>query len=300
MAAPPQVRIPGPVPHPRKSDRVDQEIMAILQRAGRYGAPIWGTLGEVANSQNPLSRAERRAFRLEAWHRLKNLLRLGMIYRVGRKNVSLWKLPRLSVRRRRRCVPGSTLQVDPKPDDRNPSKQFTVNLLSERERSGVPTKIMPKTESAGYQCSPPQSRDRDRPSTQEARAAAQSLTALSRTPKTKLSGFVGDKRIRRGQPVLVNERPGFAYGARRGKVLIFFDAQYSFKPGHSAVVPASDVTIVKNAAAVTLASLKFDRKEKPSTSKQKAARTNGKCPCGVGKVRGRPPNCKIVARPNSY
>jgi hypothetical protein len=91
-----------PPPKPPRFDAVDEEIIGVLRRAGRYGLLVWRLLDDVATVQNPTTREERRSLRLDAWQRLRRLLRQGLVHRFGRKVISLWKLPHLSVRRRRR------------------------------------------------------------------------------------------------------------------------------------------------------------------------------------------------------
>lgn len=117
---------------------LDQRILAILRESGSYGMKVWSLLDQVAASHNPASRAERRSLRLAAWSRLQRLLHVGMAHWFGRKNISLWKLPRMSVRRRRRSASGSTFKESLEPNCQTTTKDLTTRLMNEGQDEPPP------------------------------------------------------------------------------------------------------------------------------------------------------------------
>ena len=110
--APPQVVIPmisviiappstwrPPVPQPQKPpparlDRADLEIVETLRKAGRYGSLVWPLLHEVALTQHPQTRAELRETRLNLWHRLRRLIKAGVVFRFpASRSLTCWSTP---------------------------------------------------------------------------------------------------------------------------------------------------------------------------------------------------------------
>jgi hypothetical protein len=288
LAAQPAQPTPPP---PRKLDPVDREIMAILRRAGRYGLPVWQLLDETAYSQNPSSRAERRALRVAAWSRLRRLLRDGMAHWFGRKNITATKLPRMSVRRRWSFCLGSTIAESPSPREQAQPKEFCTNWIMKGPSQLAPAGSAQETESAKAMTAPgsPQPRHTDEIRQVEVRSAAQSLARLPRGVKRKLSGFAGTTRLWRGRPVLVaGSTPAYALGARRQKVVFCLDPSLALERGRWGVVPGSAVRIRKNESASALGRAKRGRVERKSELKARTSRANGAMPCGPGKRRGRP------------
>jgi hypothetical protein len=271
---------------------VDQHIVAILRQNGRYGLKVWSLLDQGAVSQNPASRDERRSLRLEAWSRLQRLLHVGMAHRFARKNITATKLPRLSVRRRRRPAPGSTFVESPSSTQQAPSKEFSANWLIKGSSQLAPAGSGQLSESAKAIPAPvsPPTQHTDETWQAEVRSAAQSLARLPRGVKRRLSGYVGSVRPRVGQPILVaDDMKAFFGGARRGRAIFCLDATLTLEPGRWGVAPTSSVTILKNQSAVILGQRKKGRAERPSAAKQQAARRNGACPCRPGsRRRGRP------------
>lgn len=282
---------PAPTPPP-KLNPLDEQIVGVLRQSGRYGLRIWDLLDKVAESRNPASRNECRSFRLEAWHRLKRLLRIGAAHRFGRKCVSIAKLPRPSVRRRPSSRPGSTLEPVSSAPQEIPAKKFSANLSAQLVPRTLAEHTVQKTESANLR--PPDSEPEPMQPLEDRRtvlrSAAQTLASLPRgvKPKRKLSGFVQGVRVYRDQPILLADGSrAFALGARRGQLIFFCDIPHLMEPGRWGVVPAATVTLLKNEAAVALGRAKRGRKERTSALKVQTARMNGRCPCRRG-TRGRP------------
>jgi hypothetical protein len=287
----PQIlRPPPPVASkPPRLNPVDEGIIAVLRDAGRYGLKVWALLDEVAASQNPVSRSERRSLRLEAWSRLRHLLRAEVVHRFGRPYVSFCKLPRLSVRRARRSRRGSTFKPNPSPEQQASINSFSVSLSKKVQAPPVPSGFGLKTQSAKTTSAP------RRPDPVDLRTAAESLARLPRGVKGKLSGFVHGVRIRRDQAVLLPDGTlAFALGARRGKLVFFRDIPHVMEPGRWGLVDASTVTLLKNNAAVMLGRRKLGVREIKSEAKARAARLNGLRPCRDGKRRGRPSSQKAA------
>ncbi len=269
---------------------LDQKIMAVLRGSGRYGRKVWSLLDQVAVSQNPASRSERRSLRLAAWSRLRRLLHFGMAHRFARENITAIKMPHLSVMRKGRSRLGSTIAECPSPREQIPTKQFCSKWLMKGPSQPATTGAGQLSESAKAIPAPvsPQSRRMDETRQAEVRAAAQSLAGL-RGVKRRLSGYVGSVRPRVGQPILVGEGvKAFFGGARRGQVLFFLDADHRMERGRWGVVRATSVTILKNESASALGREKRGRVERKSELKARTSRANGRLPCRSGRRRGRP------------
>lgn len=291
-SAPPISSKPGAAPSfPVRLDPLDKQIEALLGQSGRYGLSVWALLDQVAASQNPSSRSERRRLRLAAWQRLSRLIRKGLVHWLDRKSVSLRKLPRLSVKRRRRSRRGSTLTGSLNDNREMFIKQLKTSLLPADNRELTPGDGRSKTESAKVATvvSTQTPVDLEGPQT-DIRSAARALAALRSRPKIegKLSGFVNGVRIRRDQLVrLPDGSVAYALGARRGRVVYFRDFPHVMEPGRWGVLSASDLTVVKNESAAILGAAKRGRREVRSVLKAESARRNGRRPCQRGR-RGRP------------
>ena len=75
------------------------EAVETLRKEGRYGSLVWPLLNKVAEIQPQQTRAELRETRLNLWHRLRRLIKAGVVFRFGRKRVSVFKLPKHTVNR---------------------------------------------------------------------------------------------------------------------------------------------------------------------------------------------------------
>jgi hypothetical protein len=187
---------PMPPPSPLfRMDPVESSILAALQQSGRYGMETWTLLNKIATAQNPTSRSERRAIRLQAWRALESLLHQRQVFRVGRKCVSLTKLPPVSARRRGCLRQGSTFGQEVMAETQKSANHKPQTWLKENlARPATPT-LSPETKSA--------------PSQEEISAAARALATRPPYPKTP-------GRLRRRPARL--PRPG-GYVARRGTSL---------------------------------------------------------------------------------
>src|ERR1700722_15539918 len=287
----PQTVVAQPVSPSPKLDPADQNILALLRQGGRYGLPVWKLLDQAPASHNPSSRSERRSLRLEFWGRLKRLLHVGMAHRFARKDITATKLPRMSVSRRGRTRSGSTIVESPSPAQQTFGKSLVSNLLLEDQAMQASNRLEQNTESAKARTGPgsPQAGHINGPRQANIRFAAESLALLPRGVKRRLSGYVGSVRPRVGQPIrLADGTEAFFGGAKRGQVLFFRDADHHMEQGRWGFVRAIAVTVLKNESAIMLGRLKKGRTEKPSSAKQQAARTNGKCATKPGRKRGRP------------
>jgi hypothetical protein len=225
----------------------------------------------------------------------------GLVFRFARKRVSLVKLPKHSVNRRRRHGGGSTArQIEP--------QNLRIRQISGKSlKSGALPGLAalaghltagPKSESAQGCVKPtikltPAADPAN--SCVSVQAAARALGRLPRKVKRRWSGFVGKDRVWRNLSITSpNGKPAYVYGAVRGKVV-----WSSIKTGPEAnmdddgwalgVVDATEVRIARDPNAVALGKVKLGVKEKPSELKAQTARTNGRRPCHPGRHRGRPP-----------
>ena len=246
----------------------------------------WTLLNKIATAQNPTSRSERRAIRLQAWRALESLLHQRQVFRVGRKCVSLTKLPPVSARRRGCLRQGSTFGQEVMAETQKSANHKPQTWLKENlARPATPT-LSPETKSA--------------PSQEEISAAARALATRPRTRKL-LVGFVGGQRGYRDQEVML---PGgaraYLWAARRGRAVVTLDkgklmGGFGDGPPRWCALPAREIKLQRDPAAILLGGLKSGTHEKPSALKQYTARINGSAPPRPGsRPRGRPPGFSIL------
>jgi hypothetical protein len=290
-----QVHFPPPPPGAPLLDRIDEQIIAALRAHGRYGAGIWELLNPLASAQEHNSRADLRAARLALWDRLRGLLKRGLVFRQGRKRISLVKLPQASARRRRRRRAGITISsmLDQNPAGRD--NQLRI-LCLDKEGALPTTSLAPqKTKTAEAHARTPVI-DRRR---EDIRRAAIALAKMPRGGKGPLTGYLHGRPARRGQPILLpGGRRAFVWGCKRGKVVWSMDPKELLSGVLNAGVawgalPQAQVTLEMNAAAAVLGQGKRGVREAPSALKATSCRANGRCPVRARRKRGRPRHLAI-------
>jgi hypothetical protein len=293
----PQIAIPKPPPTsaPPQHDWIDQRILDLVHES--QPVKLWPVLNRVSEQLSPRSRAEGREVRLRLWQKVRRLIGLGLIFRVGRNSIATVKpttKPASSrVRRRRRTVTESTTAtavstvIPPSPSELAYREvPFDSQLIVESPPTITPVKEAGENKSA---------------STPElVTNAARALAKLPRRPKRIWSGFIGSTRSFCGMPILLSTgEPMFVFGVLRGRVV------YSRESGvltdsidgagiHWGVVPAEHVKIVRNPNAILLGRRKRGTHERPSLLKIAASRRNASMPARRGR-RGRPPRYQVSA-----
>ncbi|MGO8926030.1 MAG: hypothetical protein ACLQU3_03915 [Limisphaerales bacterium] len=285
-----QIHAQPPQPPAAPLDAVDEQIIAALRAHGRYGAGVWELLNPLATDQGHESRADLRAARLALWGRLRGLLKRGLVFRQGRKRISLVKLPQQGVRRRRRSRGGSTVSSGLDRNLASHPKHLSSILLSQEALPPATSPIPHKSQSAE---APPRIPVTDNRRDQIRRAAI-ALAKMPRGKKGPLTGYLRGQRTRRGQPILLPDgRRAFVWGCRRGKVVWSLDPRELLCGVLNVgvewgVLPEAQVTLQKCEAAAVLGGLKKGCQEVYSALKAAAARRNGVKPCHIGRRRGRP------------
>jgi hypothetical protein len=286
----------NPQSHVPRLDPLDREIIKAVRDGGRYGISIWKVLNRVAITQNPTARTELRASRLQLWRKLQRLLKIGLVFRFRRKFVTLAKLPKLAVRRRRSSRAGSTVGQAGIPRGQKTSNQLTVNLSGQITvqqaaaiQSAKPKALDPAcvTEKVLTFATPG-------PQTEAIASAGRALAKMSRARK-HWSGWLGQERGYREQRIILPDGTvGFLYGALRGKVVVTLDrgrllGGLGNGPFRWTVLPVDAVVVYREPAARLLGRLKRGVRERPSALKALAARRNCTMPPRPGsRPRGRP------------
>ena len=273
---------------PVRLEPIDQQIVALLGQSGRYGLAAWTLLDQVAASQNPFSRSERRRLRLAAWQRLSRLVRKGMVHWLNRKSVSLWKMPRMRVKRRRRTVTGSApVQAGSTLREQLPREiSFRTDVVGFQLQSANWPQLPPVSEVGKTQSA--------RPPEMFSAGAARALASLPRRPRRIWSGWIDQQtRSYRNMPIqLPTGEQAYIFGVRRGMCV------YVREPDMCAgdpdqlyktwgVLPARAIKVLKNPHAIVLGQLKAGTRERRYILKAASARRNGAMPVRRG-ARGRP------------
>lgn len=233
----------------------------------------------------------------EAWNSLRRLLRLRMVFRVGRKSVSLQQPPPQPViprRRQRRAKRPPAPTVTPSSASRiasTGSGTVTRTPCNPVQIVESNVSVCKLDESSANQAAP---KAKSVPSQEEITFAASCLGRRQRDQRSRWTGWIDDVHAYRNMEIVLptGER-AFVYGALRGKVVWTFGdnglAGGIDGAGVSwGVLPANLVRILRNRDAQLLGALKAGVRERPSEAKAQAARANGKRPCRPGRRRGRP------------
>ncbi len=290
-AAAPQIPAaqPPPAPASPRLDRVDLELLNAIGENGRYGIPLWAVINWIADEHSPGSRDATRAFRLELWQRLKRLLHAGLVFRFGRKNVTLVKLPPIARRRARRARrpsvrqaaslnTGSTISPATGHETEVPQKPIHFEAVRTKPQMPNPVRQVQKTESAA---TPIQVSD-----------AARKLASLPRQQQKRFTGWLNRQHCWRGRLVVIPSGEAVPLiWCQRGRVLVQYpdDSLEFLEYLRRAVLREKQVRFFRHPAAVLLGSRKKGVRETPSERKRLACRQNGCRACQNGKRRGRPP-----------
>jgi len=286
---------PPPQSRPARLDALDGCIVEALRIRGRYGAGVWELIDALADAGEHESRAEIRAARISLWHRLQSLLDRHLIFRQGRKRISVFNLPTGGVSRRRRKRAGSTLAPEPAQHPAIYDNHLISNFPKQQATSDGTPPTLQKTHCAD---APPGGTITDE-RREKIRHAASALARLRHLAKRPWSGFIGEQQIRRDQRIILADgRQVFAYGARKGRVVWSLHQGRLIgglcgEPWQWGVVPTAGVKLAKFAAAVILGARKRGVREKTSERKRMSARRNGAAPARRGR-RGRPPKLALV------
>lgn len=283
--------LPALPPH---LDALDKRLVEILGEEGE--SLIMSLLNSHVIEQNPESRQEGRQLWREAWSNLRRLLRLRVIFRVGRKAVSLHPPPSqpLAPRRRRKSWRASSPTV-------SPFSALHVGSTSNgaiTEPPSIPVQIeephVPANKFGRSALQQPQQEIKSVPSREEISVAASSLARRPRNQRRRWTGWIGKIHAYRNMPILLpNGERAVVFGVLRRKVVWSLTENYLAGGIIGAglnwgVLPMSDVRISRNFNAQLLGARKAGVREKPSLPKAHAARLNGKRPCHAGRRRGRP------------
>jgi hypothetical protein len=199
-----------------------------------------------------------------------------VLFRFGRKHVSIFSLPRPTVRRPQCSRTGSTPGKFSDEGKSTGSKQCISNLSDELLAGSANHSVARKTEIATSHIS--------------ASEAGRSLAGLRSQQPRKWIGWLHGEHCWRGRLVVL---PGGEIAplmwCRRGKLLLMIEDDLQFQ---SWVVWAAwreeEVQLFKHPAAVALGKMKRHVRERPSARKAQSARRNGRQPPRPGCKRGRP------------
>jgi len=255
---------------------------------------VTSVLNFLTSEQAPKNRSEERTLWLDAWHRLRRLLRLGLIFRADRTSVSLLKpisevRPPPDISRKQKPTVrandaehrASTETLRTGATLRNPFEEPQNQLRNAQPRTQFTSQPPDKTQCAS--------------ASGQIASAARSLAMLPRRPKRKWTGWIGRTRAYKNMRiVLPTAETAFVAGVLRGRCVFTFDegrliGGFDGEPFRWGVVSAREVQVLKNPAAQQLAALKRGVKERPSEKKKAACRINALKPPRPGsKPRGRP------------
>src|SRR6266850_4814771 len=128
-------------------DALDNAILDHVRTQGRYGLTVWKVVNVIATTQNPTSRHDARSIRLQVLHRILRLLKLARLFRVGRIAVSVVRLPKASVIRKRCSYRGSTTSRYAAKAQRSARKPPIINSLNENNCVQSASPVLEKTKS---------------------------------------------------------------------------------------------------------------------------------------------------------
>lgn len=272
-----------------KLDWIDKLLLERLRDAGT--CKTWSLLNSIVDEQNPRDRTDGRLQRLRLLDRVKRLRALGLIFSVGRNNISDTKPSkrRSTIRRRRPTVANtaSILAVSAPAKSSAHEAQRQGQQAQDQLNKGVSSPNSSAIDVAKTK------------SAEEAQRISQAASALARLPRNqnrRYTGWLRGKHCWRGRLlVLPNGEIAPLLWCSRGKVVL---SGYRYDPlvdKHTEFLNylrwvarrEADVRLHKSPQAVLLGSRKSGIKEHPSLRKQEAARANGSMPTRRGR-RGRP------------
>ena len=265
-------------------------VMAAIRQHGPDPINMWSIINALAKVQKPVDRDHHESWRLRYWGAIRELQRVGLLFR-HRSLIALKDFVcRLSLKSAKRLSRSVCKADSQKPESNAPgaTAETAQNIAQTAKNElyvGSQNTLAdtPETKSAT-------------PTMDEISTAASSLAQRPRPWKRKWTGFLHGERLRRRSFVQVpSGEVRVAYVVLRGKVLVFApeDSERVFDR-----YDASEVRRIKHPAAVTLGSLKSGVRERPSAAKATAARRNGCQPCRAGsRPRGRPRRLAVPTGP---
>jgi hypothetical protein len=286
-----------PPPQPRPAPRLDAVDRRIVEAVRDVGpVKTWSLLNWLAEAEGARSRTEGRAARRILWERVRRLKRLGLVFGRGRNEVATTPPPaRPRARRRKRSVNKRAV-------NRGVSAVAPAAHSQQLQpRHPVDTEVFRRTEPIAS-ASTDSGKSENVTTPAQASEAGRAMAKLRHVPKRPWSGYVGEKRIRRDQKVILADGAEvYAFGTRRGHLV------WSLHPGRLVgglagepwqwgVVRAASVRLARCEPASILGALKRGCQEVPSALKQAAARLNGLTPCRAGRKRGRPRRSPLLPR----
>lgn len=297
----PQIAAPKrPPPKPPRLDWIDERIIEVVH--DYEPLKLWQALNLAADGLSPGSRGEGRELRLKLWGKIRRLIGLRLVFRVGKNSVATVK-PTLK-------PPGGRVRRPKRTVVRAASEQAVsaVKSASPPEPGSTPFAVRAEvfvTDHSGQETPPTGPETECAPGPAEVSLAAKSLASLPRRPKRRWSGWINDRvRCYRTMPVQLSGERVYVFGARRGLLVYVTGTGMCVgdpdEAGRSwGVVPVKAVEVVRNPHAVLLGQMKAGIIERRSALKAASARANGRLPPGPGRRRGRPPHRQVPYLPVS-
>ena len=266
-------------------------VMDTLRK--QNGAPVglWRLINQLASTQQPAYRSQRRFTCMSFWIAIRELIRAKLIFRHGSliatRDFAFKPKPRLPKRQE-----PSARRTDSKKDGSNAASAQAGAVAKIPQPPASHLSTVSQTA-----MTPPPLTEYATPSVDEISAAASELAQRTRPRIRKWTGMLHGERLRRRSLVQVPSGEVLpAYIVTRGKVIVLRfpceDAKFLAR------FDESEVIRIKNPAAVTLGRLKRGVRERPSATKAAAARANGCMPPRPGsRPRGRPRTAPATAEP---
>jgi hypothetical protein len=267
-------------------DQIDERIIEVVHDVGRVN--VWSLFNSLSCGAG-LGRSADRDARRALWDRVRRLKHLGLIYGVGRNDITTNK-PAAPVRRSRRRPRGprsvdrlahfpgvSVANEAPHTQQPEMKHQFDYQAVI---KNGPPISTLTDFEKTKSGITPEQATD-----------AARALAKLPRRQIRKLTGFLQGERCWRWRlVVLPNGEVTKLYWASRGRVMLVDANDLPYSSWLMRVVRHEhEIRLYRNPAAVALGAQKRGVMEHKSPKKADAARKNGRCPVRPGRrPRGRP------------
>jgi hypothetical protein len=288
IAPPTAPQIPAPrQPEPPKPqlDSFELYILDVVRECEPL--KLWQLLNMTSEEFCPRNREEGRKARLEVWQRVRRLIRLKLLFRVGRNEIVTRKSPPMPKERRVRRRIASVIKtastkavstaIRPKAPESDPrpllpqTERLVANHVHQQAQSNVP-----KSDCA--------------PDPQSITAAARQMAKRPRKRRRRWTGWLHGEHCWRGRLVVLPDGEiAPLLWCNRGRVLLWFYRDMTFQEYLLwAGRREHDVRLYRTPEAVLLARRKTGKKERKSEAKARACRANGLKPCRPGKRRGRP------------
>jgi hypothetical protein len=119
--------------------------------------------------------------------------------------------------------------------------------------------------------------------------AAATLGQMPKRQPRRWTGWIGRNHFWRGRRVVTpNGVVAEVYGVLRGQAAVRWADPQWIENVRRDVVPADQLVVYRNPAAIVMGMLKAGCVERPSELKKATCRVNGAKPCRAGRQRGRP------------